>query len=115
MQMMEHSMKVVAKAVQHLNPGQTPVMVADQPLYAMCKSIQWQNESLSEEIFFVMFGAMHIELASLRVLGQWLHESGWVTALAEAEVTTEGRANSMIKVGHLTRTRYAHEVCSITT
>ncbi|KAK3910021.1 Microtubule-associated protein VP7 [Frankliniella fusca] len=110
MSMMEHAMKVVQAAVKYLNPGQIPVMTVDQPLYALCKSAQWQVNDLDEQSFFVMFGAMHIELAALRVLGQWLNESGWVDALLESGVATEGRAKSMIHVSHLARTRYAHEV-----
>ncbi|KAK3922266.1 Phosphoglycerate kinase [Frankliniella fusca] len=110
MSMMEHAMRVLDKATEHLNPGQIRVITADQPLFALCKCVQWLVSDLSEEHFFVMFGAMHIELAALRVLGQWLNESGWVDALLESGVATEGRAKSMINVSHLTRTRYAHEV-----
>lgn len=105
-----HSMDVVAQNVQYLNPGQIPVMTVDQPLYALCKAIQWLHEPLSEKHFFVMFGGMHIELAGLRLAGQWLEDSAWNNALVDAEVTTSGRADAMIKVTHLTRSRYAHQV-----
>ena len=32
--MIKHSMEIVRVAVQHLNPGQVPVLGLDQPLYA---------------------------------------------------------------------------------
>ena len=35
-----HSMDVVKKAVEILNPGQVPVIAIDQPLYALAKHIQ---------------------------------------------------------------------------
>ena len=34
-------MNVVNDVVQHLNPGQTPVIAMDQPLFALAKLIQW--------------------------------------------------------------------------
>lgn len=110
MDMMAHSMSVVAAATRHLNPEQTPVIVVDQPLYALCKSFQWQDTDLTEKNIFVMLGGMHIELVSLRVAGQWLDGSGWTSALVEAGVTTQGRADATIKASHLTRSRYAHQV-----
>ena len=40
--MIRHSMDVIKAAIQHLNSGQTPVLTADQPLYALAKEI-WPN------------------------------------------------------------------------
>lgn len=39
--MMTHSMKIVRDATHFLNPGQTPVLVADQPLFALLKTTQF--------------------------------------------------------------------------
>ncbi len=38
--MMCHGKKVVQKAVNSVNPGPTPVITADQPLFALAKHIQ---------------------------------------------------------------------------
>ena len=66
--MIKHAMSIVQAAVQHLNPGQVPVLTADQPLYAIAKQIQWSYPtSLSEEHLVVMFGGLHIENAILKV------------------------------------------------
>lgn len=109
--MMSHSMDVVISAIQYINPGQTPVIVADQPLYALMKQLQFKlPEKYGDDKIFVMMGGLHIEMATLKVIGQWLKGSGWTEALVEANVTTEGRANSMIQATHVSRTRYAHEV-----
>ncbi|MES9880446.1 MAG: hypothetical protein ABW185_06135, partial [Sedimenticola sp.] len=66
--MIKHSMDIVKAAVQHLNPGQVPVLAADQPLYAMAKQIQWTwPHSHGEDSFIIMFGGLHIEMAVLKV------------------------------------------------
>lgn len=36
-----HTMNISKECVQHLNPGQTPVIAMDQPLFAVAKQIQW--------------------------------------------------------------------------
>ena len=38
---LRHSMDITSAAVQYLNPGQIPVLTADQPLFTMLKEIQW--------------------------------------------------------------------------
>ena len=37
--MVRHGMSVVKDAIQHVNPGQTPVIAMDQPLFALAKQI----------------------------------------------------------------------------
>ena len=57
-----------------------------------------------------MMGELHIEMASLRMLGQWLDGSGWLQCLVESGVTTAGVAESCISASNVKRTRYAHSV-----
>ena len=40
-----------------------------------------------------MFGGLHIEMAALKTLGDWLKGSGWVQAVVQANVTTPGIAD----------------------
>jgi hypothetical protein len=109
--MVEHSVSLIMKATKFLNPSQTPVVVGDLPIYTLCKEIQWLLPHVyGEDKLFVMMGGMHVELAAMRVLGDWLDKSGWCEILVQADITTKGRAESMISVSHLTRTRYAHQV-----
>ena len=57
--MIKHPMSIVQAAVQHLNPGQVPVLT---------KQIQWSYPtSLGEGHLVVMFGGLHIENAILKV------------------------------------------------
>ena len=66
--MIKHSMDIVKRAVQYLNPGQVPVLAADQPLYALAKQIQWTwPNTHGEDSSVVMFGGLHIEMAILKV------------------------------------------------
>ena len=109
--MILHSMKVVQAVVNHLNPNQVPVIVMDQPLFALAKHIQWdQPESFGEDKFVVMLGGLHIEMAAFKTLGDWLEGSGWTTAITAADIATSGVADSSTKVSHLAKTRHAHQI-----
>ena len=109
--MIKHSFYVVKSAVEHLNPGQTPVLTFDQPLYAMAKQVQWKwPEDYGEDKFVIMFGGLHIEMAALKTIGDWLKGSGWVQALVQAEITTAGTADSFLRASHVARTRRAHQI-----
>ena len=67
--MIRHSMDVVRRAVQHVNPGQIPVVAADQPLFALAKQVQWTwPGTYLEDNFVIMFGGLHIEMAILKLL-----------------------------------------------
>ena len=57
-----------------------------------------------------MFGGMHLENVSFKILGDWLDRSGWTIALTQAEVATPGVADSFIHASYLTRTRRTHQV-----
>ena len=107
----KHSMDRIKEATHFLNPGQTPVMAIDQPLFALAKQIQWQwPESYGEDKFVVMFGGYHIEMAALKVLGDLLKGSGWTGALAEAEIASSGTADSFLSASSVGKTRQAHLV-----
>lgn len=54
-------MTIVQAAVQHLNPGQVPVLATDQPLFALAKQIQWTwQNTLGEDHFVIILGGLHI-------------------------------------------------------
>ena len=54
---MKHTMEIVKENTEFINAGQTPVIGADQPLYAICKQLQWQfPESLGEDKFVMKLG-----------------------------------------------------------
>ena len=106
-----HSMKVLKRTTEYLNPGPTPVLTVDQPLYALAKKIQWEiGGDLAEDRFVVMVAPFHTEDKSLKVVGQWLEESGWLSTPVQPGVATSGRAEGIKKGSHNTCTQYAHQV-----
>lgn len=64
--MIRHSMDIIKRSVEHLNPGQVPVITVDEPLFAIAK---WNwPESYGEHKFVVLLGGLHIEMAALATL-----------------------------------------------
>ena len=58
----QHGMSVIKKATEFLNPGQIPVTVCDQPLFAIAKVVQWNwPPTHGENVHVVMLGGLHIE------------------------------------------------------
>ena len=94
-----------------LNPGQTSVLVADQPLYAIIKLIQWQfPDTLGEDKLVVITGALYIEDKMHLMIGKLLRETGWANILSQVEVLTSGRAQSTLDEHHIKHTRHGHQV-----
>ena len=106
-----HCMNVIRTATEFLNPGQTPVIAVDQPLYIICKLLQWNfPDTHGEDKFVILLGGLHIEKMLFQMIGDWMDGSGWTTALSNGDVATTGTAQSFIGVSHITKTRYVHEV-----
>ena len=84
-------MNIVKRAVAVLNPGQVPVISCDQPLYKLAKQIQWTwPASHGEDHFVIMFGGLHIEMASLKVLGeQHFQEHGTYKEIEQSAIYKE--------------------------
>ena len=63
----------------------------------------------------VMMGALHIEMAALRMVGRILKGSGWTTAIEESVLASAGTAESFLSVVNVTKTIRAHQVtvCSL--
>ncbi len=109
--MIRHGMDIIKTITEFLNPGQTPVMTCDCPIFAKAKFIQWTWPlSYGEDKFVVMFGGLHIEMALWNMLGDYLADSGWTSSLIEAGVASSGTAESFLSASHLLRTRHAHQV-----
>ena len=115
MAMIQHSMKIVKEGVAYVNPNQTPVIAMDQQSFAIVKQIQWEKADLyGEENYVVMMGGLHVEMASLKMVGHWLDKSVWDSALVQAGIMTRGRADGILKAAQITRSRYAHQVSACT-
>ena len=107
----KHAMKKVREVMTFLNPGQTPVLTADQPLSAMAKQIQWYwPEDYGGDKFVIMLGGLHIGMTALKSIGSMLEDSGWTSAHVEADVASSGTADSFLFATNVTKTRQAHQV-----
>ena len=107
-------MQKVRDAVAFLNPGQVPVITADQPIYALANHVQWQwPDRYWDDKYLVMFGGLHIEMAALKSLGTLLRDSGWTGALVEAGVVSSATAVSLLSVSSVTKTRQIHKVKAV--
>ena len=109
--MVKHGMDIIAHITGHDNPGQIPVLTVDQPLYAIAKKIQWTwPEKYGETQYVLMMGGLHIEMAMLSVIGEWLDGSGWTYVMTAANVTTEGRTIGLQRGSHTSKGQWAHQV-----
>ena len=109
--MVRHTMDIVVLILRQLCPEQAAVITADQPVYAIAKKVQWSYPELyGENKLVMMMGALHIEMATLNMLGDWLEGSGWVEVLIEAQIHSPGRAESVLSGTHVKRSRYVHQV-----
>lgn len=109
--MLRHGLDVARKSTSFLNPGQTPVMSLDEPLYAGTKQIQWQYpDEYGEDEFVLMLGGLHQEKAAWGMAGSLLKDSGWVELLTESGIYTAGKAEPFLSCSHILRTRHAHQI-----
>ena len=83
-------MNLVKKAVERLNPNQTPVLTMDQPLPAIAKEIQWLcPDSFSNNNIVITIGWGRVGVFMLRWPGEWLNVSGWPSAITTAGIVLQ--------------------------
>ena len=59
--MVKHGMSIIRKVTLHVNPGQTPVLTVDQPLYAIAKRIQWKwPDEYGHQQYVILMGGLHM-------------------------------------------------------
>ena len=109
--MVRHTMDIIKEVHRTLHLNQPLVITADQPVYALGKKVQWLYPDMyGEDKVLMMMGPLHIEMAFLSLIGDWLESSGWVEALVKSSISTSGKADSFLKGNHPKRSRYAHQV-----
>lgn len=55
-------------------------------------------------------GPLHIEMAFLDIIGDWVEDSGWTDAPVHGDFSTVGRIDNFFTGRKVKRSRYAHEV-----
>ena len=84
-----HCLYLISKLTLKLNPNQIPIVTVDQPVYAIAKQVQW-NYPEKFESCFLMLGPLHIEMAFLNAIGDWLEGSGWTDVFEKQTLTQSG-------------------------
>lgn len=108
-----HIIKNVQKTIASLNPSQATVITVDQPLHALGKIFQWNNQQqYGENKVVLMMGAFHIEMNFMTLIGDLIEKSGITSYLTRAEMCGEGKAQAFLKASHPGRARYIHDVLS---
>ena len=92
-----------------LNPNQIPIVTADKPVYGIAKQVQW-NYPEKFESCFLMLRPLHIEMAFLNAIGDWLEGSGWTGVFQKANFNKVGRIESFLSGSKIKRSRYAYQV-----
>ena len=100
-----HIMKENIKWTEILNPGQTPVDVSDQPVYALTKTLQFMYPDEFSN-YFALFGQLHIEQALLVIHGILIKGSGLLEILTQNKFSTIG-LGAAVDVNSIKRARYA--------
>ena len=113
--MQYHCMKIIMQTVNFLNPGQIPVDVSDQPVYALTKELQWRKpEEFGENFYFAMFGGLHLEHTLLLIHGELIQGSGLYEILHINNVSIIG-TGAVVRANHIKQARYCLQValCAI--
>ena len=99
-----HYMSTVRNYTEFINPGQTTVLCADQPLYALQKSISWAYASqfIKEESqvmdILPFFGPLHTEQNLLSCTGELVKGTGLGDVLKSAGVLMVGITTALCDV-----------------
>ena len=76
-------MELTLQGTEFLNPGQTSVLGADQPMHDIIKLLQWQfPETLGEDKLARCISKTKMHM----MIGKLLRDWGWVTVISQAEV-----------------------------
>ena len=109
--MQKHGMLMMAEAIEYLNPGQTPVIEGDGPLYNIMKKLQLMYPDEVGETKIVSFiGLLHMEMCDQECGGKLMGGSGWEDIFSISGVFTPGVCNSLLGGKHVKRTRYSYEL-----
>ena len=110
-----HCMQIAKQTISLLNPGQTPVDVCDQPVYALTKEIQVRKPELfGEDKYFSLLGGLHLEHCLLTIHGELVKGSGLYEVLNSNNLSIIG-TGAVVNANHIKQARYCLQVsiCSI--
>ena len=90
------------------SPGQTPVDVSDQPVYALTKKLQFRHPEMFSQ-YFPILGQLHIEQSLLVINRQLIEGSGLVQIFTENKFSMIG-LSAVVDVNNIKRARYTSQI-----
>ena len=107
--MQKHAMCIAKRAIDFVNPGQTPIIEGDCPLYARQKKCQLLFlEDLGEQSMVCRIGFLHLEMCAQEAGGKSMSSSGWEQMFHLQNIFTPGVAACLLGGKHVKRTRQAY-------
>ena len=101
--MQYHCMTLIAKTIEHLNPGQIAVDTADEPIFALTKELMIRfPERFGPDKYFCLFGSLHIEKSILVMCGQIIKGSGLDELMSSCGLSIVG-TESLVTVSDVNR------------
>ena len=70
--------------------------------------VQWMFPDQFRDVLWMM-GPLHIKMAFLDAIGNWLDGSGWTSIFERGKITTTGRIWIYLSGSKVKQTRYAHQ------
>ena len=71
-----------------------PLITGDQPVYALGKQVQLMYSLEFDKVIWMM-GPLHIEMAFISAIGDWLEGSGWV------DISNRSKINNVMPTKYL--------------
>ena len=92
MSMQLHGMKQMMKATEYANPGQTPVLVSDSPIYQALKKLQWlYPDEVGEKRLVLFMGLLHYKMMKQECGRKLMGGSGWDEMFVKSGIFTNNR------------------------
>ena len=107
--MVRHCITVICKIIEHVNPGQSLVINGNLIVYALGKQVQFMYPLEFDKVILMM-GSLHIEMAFISAIGDWLGWSGWVDIFKRSKINIAGLIESFLNATNVKQSCYAHQV-----
>ena len=85
----------------------TAVDFSNQPIYVLCKIIQWKYPEFAFPKYFALFGALHIETELLIANGHLVTGTGPDDIIGDTSIDADGVQTATVDVNHIYKASYS--------
>ena len=104
-----HCMEIIKQTIAYLNPGQTPVVVCNQPVFALIKEIQWgYPETFGSSSYLCLFGGVHFKQCMLTIHGDLIKGSS-LEKISNIYMSIIG-SGTLVHTNYIKQARYCLQV-----